>query len=570
MNIETRILSSLEKVFPTQAPSPAATPFSCLKGEAFAFQLAVFPSPHRGYYNSFDLRIRAAYTVSGSSPADSSSLPVQVKQVGYVPSQLPCYADDGRYLTSSPGLFPDPLYPETAAGFRVLTGRWNSFFIEVFPPEDIAAGIYDITLTLESDDPLAPSSGLPLTLHVPLTILNAVLPPSTLKYTCWFHGDCLADYYQVPVFSEQHWTIMERQLQLAVDRGQNMLLTPLFTPPLDTGVGLERTTIQLVDVTQTGDTYQFDFTKLTRWIEMAQRCGIRYFEMSHLFTQWGAAACPKILATVNGELRQIFGWNQLALCAEYKAFLSAFLPALTAYLSAMGLQDVTYFHLSDEPHADHLEQYLKIKEFITPLLQSYPIMDAMSDYSYYEQGVCAHPVVATTALDPFLNGKRPEEFWVYYCCSQGGQHLSNRFMAMPGYRTRILGLQCYKENVAGFLQWALNFYNSRYSMRHLNPFYETDGDGAFPSGDAFMIYPGADGMPLESQRLVIFHEALQDLAALALLERLTSREHVLALMSCDDMGNPVEPISFTTYPTGEAYLLGLRHRVNQEIASALH
>ena len=67
--------------------------------------------------------------------------------------------------------------------------------------------------------------------------------------------------------------------------------------------------------------------------------------------------------------------------------------------------------------------------------------------------------------------------------------MSNRFMAMPGYRTRILGLQCYKENVAGFLQWALNFYNSRYSMRHLNPFYETDGDGAFPSGDAFMIYP---------------------------------------------------------------------------------
>ena len=64
MNIETRILSSLEKVFPTQAPSPAATPFSCLKGEAFAFQLAVFPSPHRGYYNSFDLRIRAACTVS--------------------------------------------------------------------------------------------------------------------------------------------------------------------------------------------------------------------------------------------------------------------------------------------------------------------------------------------------------------------------------------------------------------------------------------------------------------------------------------------------------------------------
>ena len=111
----------------------------------------------------------------------------------------------------------------------------------------------------------------------------------------------------------------------------------------------------------------------------------------------------------------------------------------------MGLQDVTYFHLSDEPHADHLEQYLKIKEFITPLLQSYPIMDAMSDYSYYEQGVCAHPVVATTALDPFLNGKRPEEFWVYYCCGQGGSICLIALWLCPAIVRVFLGLQCYKE-----------------------------------------------------------------------------------------------------------------------------
>ena len=34
----------------------------------------------------------------------------------------------------------------------------------------------------------------------------------------------------------------------AVAHGVNLLYTPLFTPPLDTQVGGERTTVQLVDV----------------------------------------------------------------------------------------------------------------------------------------------------------------------------------------------------------------------------------------------------------------------------------------------------------------------------------
>ncbi len=550
MNFETRILSSLEKVFPDQAPQPALTAFSCLQNEAFAFQVAVRPENIR-YFNSFDIQVEVR-----------CALPVTVKQVQYVPSMLPFFSDaDGRYLTHQTGLFPDPLYEAKDGLYRVLINRWNSFFIEVLPG-CAPAGEYPIELIFFSTDPLCPQQDLHISVTATLSVIGAVLPKSPLKYTCWFHGDCLADYYHLPVFSEKHWEIMENHIRLAAQRGQNMILTPLFTLPLDTQVGGERTTLQLVDVTLAGGSYHFDFTKLTRWIHLCQQHGIAYFEMSHLFTQWGAEACPKIMATVDGQYRQIFGWDNLALCAEYQSFLKAFLPQLTAYLTDMGLRDVSYFHISDEPHLDHLPQYLELKRFVAPLLDGFPIMDAMSDYSYYEQGVCETPVVATTAVDPFLNGKRPEDFWVYYCCGQGTNGLSNRFMAMPGYRTRILGLQCYRFEVKGFLQWGLNFYNSRYSLRHLNPFMTTDGDGAFPSGDAFVIYPGADGEAMESQRLVIFHEALQDLAALTLLESLSSREHVLALME----EGLTEPLSFTSYPAGEAYLLELRAKVNREIA----
>lgn len=554
MNIETRVLSSLEKVYPDQAPAACTVPFTFLQNEAFAFQVALCPEMTRVFSK---LIVRAE--------ADCQ-LPVQIKQVRYVPCNLPCMIDDGRYERTKPGLFPDPLQEANADGeFFVPTGRWSSFFIEV-TPDGAPAGEYPFTLKLSGTYPMNGNEKIEVTVRTTLQVIGAQLPPSQLRYTCWFHGDCLADYYHVPVFSERHWTIMENQIRLAASRGQNMILIPLFTPPLDTKVGGERTTIQLMDVQVHNGQYSFDFSLLDRWIEMCQRHHIEYFEISHLFTQWGATSCPKIMATVDGEYKQIFGWDNEALSDEYKEFLSAMLPALTHYIDEKGLHDKVYFHISDEPHGEeHLAQYLKLKAFVSPLLEGFIIMDALSDYSFYQQGVCEYPVIATTALDPFLEGQRPKEFWVYYCVSQGHRHVSNRFFSMPGYRTRILGLQCYKENVNGFLHWGLNFYNSQYSIRHIDPYKETDADCSFPGGDGFIIYPGENDEPVESQRLVIFHEAIQDIQALRLLESLTSREHVLALMDEDAS----EPVSFFTYPTGEQYLLRLRYKVNQEIQQHL-
>ena len=78
-------------------------------------------------------------------------------------------------------------------------------------------------------------------------------------HTEWFHSDCLADYYHVKPFSEEHWKILENFIRLYAARGINTILTPVFTPPLDTAVGGERTTVQLLDIRKDGDTYSFDF-----------------------------------------------------------------------------------------------------------------------------------------------------------------------------------------------------------------------------------------------------------------------------------------------------------------------
>ena len=130
----------------------------------------------------------------------------------------------------------------------------------------------------------------------------------------------------------------------------NLLLTPVFTPPLDTEIGGERPTVQLVGVHLTGGVYSFDFTNLARWVSICRSSGIADLEIAHLFTQWGAKATPKIIADVDGVQKRLFGWNVPASSPAYRRFLEAFLPALIAELGRLGYsKDHLYFHISDEP-----------------------------------------------------------------------------------------------------------------------------------------------------------------------------------------------------------------------------
>src|SRR5699024_7509722 len=119
--------------------------------------------------------------------------------------------------------------------------------------------------------------------------------------------------------------------------------------------------VQLIDVFKKGEQYLFGFTKLKHWVRLARQCGITYFEFSHLFTQWGAEFTPKIIAKENGELKRIFGWDVRADSPEYEHFLDQFLPALKDFIEEDGLDKFCFFHVSDEPSLEHLEQYRHAK-----------------------------------------------------------------------------------------------------------------------------------------------------------------------------------------------------------------
>ncbi len=542
--IRTKFLPSVEKCFLDEKieDKKTLTQISMCRNERLSFQFAYT-------YDQLSASPKQYADLTVDSPLFDS---MTISKVEPVPVTLPAYpnAHDDNYLRTEPGLYPDLLLPfDMKLPLVVVHGQLRSLFVTIENTDGLTPGTYDVTFTVTIGEEKTAST-------LSVRVIDAMLPEDEMIVTHWFHNDCIATYYGCEIFSERHWELIGNYMEAARRSGLNMLLTPVLTPPLDTAVGHERPTVQLVDIKVTDDGYVFGYEKLDRYVKLAKEKGFRYFEISHLFSQWGAIHAPKVVADVNGEIKRIFGWDTDSTGDEYKTFIRAFTGELVAHLKELGIDRQCWFHISDEPNLTQLESYMKAKALVADILEGYHMMDALSNYDFYATGACTTPIPATNHITPFLENHVPD-LWTYYCCGQA-VNVSNRFVAMPGQRTRILGEQLYKFEIRGFLQWGFNFWYSQGSLHPLNPYTDTCGDYFVPAGDTLVVYPGEDGKARYSLHGAMFYEALQDLRALKLLERKLGREKVLALIEegCE------EPMTFASYPHGMDYLLTLREKVN--------
>lgn len=534
------LLSSLVKVFKDKEPNyNEFSSFSALNGEEFSFQLGIMAE------NEGETDV----SVSLDSPLKDD---ISTFIVRNIPTEKTGYDhSDNFHYDMNRREFPDLLEP-TDGNISVPVGEYHSIWFTVAPQTD-KKGNFPVNITVTAGATVIEKT-------FTLDLINATLPEQKLLFTNWFHNDCLCTWYKAEPFSDEYWQIAENYIKNAVKHGVNMLLTPIFTPPLDTEVGGERPTVQLVGVKKDNGTYSFDFSNFEKYVDLCLRCGVKAFEISHFFTQWGAEHAPKIMATVDGEYKRIFGWETEAAGDEYREFLTAFAEPFRKETEKLGIKDICWVHVSDEPNDEQLEKYKKAADIVKSLFPDFNSLDALSDIEYFRNGLIKTPVCGEGEADIFR--AEVKNFWTYYCCSQADKYLPNRFFSMPSLRNRVLGILLYKYDAQGFLHWGHNFWYTQYSKKEINPYEITDAGNAFPSGDAFVVYPGEGGKPLNSLRHLVFHDGFQDMRALRLLESLTSREYVLKFIEKD----LYVPLTFQTYPHEVNWLLGLRRLINEEIA----
>lgn len=544
MKAEALWISSLEKVFSDEdRPFKLQNSGSALLGESYHMQMAI---------RTHEALDESRFRIEIKSELEEYISTYIVRSVPVMLAATPESDDD--FLRKTPGLYPDLLEPSNL-NMCITPEQWRSLYFEVEIPTDIVPKTYSITVLLfnvKTNECIAEET-------FNLEVINAVLPKQSLLYTCWFHNDCLSLYYNVPIFSEKYWQIVLDYMKNAAKYGQNMILTPVFTPALNTAIGQERPTVQLVGIKHNGDIWDFDFSNLIRYVKLALSVGIDHFEISHLCTQWGAWCTPKIMVEENGTLIQKFGWHTASVSEEYISFLYAFLPRFKDVMRELGVLDNCYFHISDEPNIKQIDNYSDFCNKVAPLLSDCKVIDALFDYEYYRRGIIKIPIPSNDNVEKFIENGLGER-WTYYCCGQLDK-VSNRMISMPSYRTRIIGFQFFKFKLDGFLQWGYNFWFDSLSRKFLNPYVCTDCEDCYPSGDAFIVYPGNDGKPDPSLREMVFLDALQDLRALSLLESLTSFEEVINILE----SGLENPLTFKEYPRNIDYITNIRETVNRKI-----
>lgn len=498
-------------------------------------------------------RNSAPVTLSVGGPAAQFAA---VHQVELVPCALAAFpSHDAGYDRDSPGMYPDLLRPAPDGMIQPILGHWTAAWIDVTVDSLGHAGTHHVPLTVSDA-----AGAVLFSAAMQIDVLPARLPELDIVNTHWFHCDGLASYYGVEVFSEEHWAIIENFMESASRMDVNSLLTPTWTPPLDTAVGGLRTPTQLIGI-RYDDGYKFDFSLLERWILLCAKHGIRYLEIAHLFTQWGARKTPAIYIQTPEGVERRFGWEVDATSPAYRELLECLLPALRLFLAEHWSLDRVIFHISDEPNAaEGLEGYQLAKEVVADLLEGLTVVDALSDFDFYRTGAVPLPVVATNAVAPFL-AAGVEGLWVYYCVSQD-TGVANRFVAMPSVRNRVLGHQLFALGCKGFLHWGFNFYNTVHSLRPVDPFKDGCAGGAFPAGDSFIVYPGPDGVPWESIRYKVFVQAMADHRAFQALADLRGRESVLELINHDGGGGP---LAFDRFSYDPLHYRGVREAVNRAI-----
>lgn len=551
VEVKTKIISSLEKCFLDDSfdDKREIRELSMLRNERLSFQLA--------YTGSTDERVRARWwTLSVEGPLADK---ITVSRVEQVPVMLPAWhwTKDDDYLRREPGLYPDLLLPMDLEDDRVtvVMGQLRSHYISIEDENGIEPGEYEVTLVLKYDEEEIRNI-------IKVKVIDAFLPEMKTLHTEWFYTDCIADQYDCEIFSERHWELIGNYMDAERKCGINVSFVKILTPATDTRPGTYRPTTQLVDVYLNGGKYSFGYEKLDRYIGMARERGMNRFEISHFFSQQGSSWPVKVMAKVDGEYKMIFGAEPNAISEEYKTFLRALITDLLAHFKTLGIDEKNcFFHLLDEPKPDDLEGYRTAKNMIEDLLEGYTVMDALSTYEAYKTAEIHTPVPESQHLEPFIeNGVSP--LWTYIC---QGQHtdVSNRYLAMSGQRTRIIGAQLFKFKITGLLQWGFNFWYA-FGARPNNPFIDPCCDYFGQAGDHFMVYPGRDGKPLYTLHSEHTSQAFQDLRAMELLEEKIGHDAVVALIEedCD------EPMTFLKYPRTEEYMLGMRERINKAIENA--
>ena len=388
----------------------------------------------------------------------------------------------------------DRLDPAASLSIEANTSR--PIWYEIKVPADAKPGLYKGTVGLECD-------GVKYTLPIQLRVSDNLLPePSEWAFhlDLWQDPFSFARYYQVPLWSKEHFDVMRPALKRLADAGQKVATASIIQHPW-AGQTFDPYESMIGKFKQVDGSWKYDYTVFDKWIEFAMSCGLDKQIDCYTLVPWSYQFDYYDCATNSTKILKCEPKDK-----EYRDLLLPFLKDFAAHLKAKGWWEKTCIAMDERP----MEQMNAALNLVKEADPGYRIEGA-ANYNVgskeadgiYDMSVCyQYELMTPETLARRHNAGQKLTF--YTCCSPDRP---NTFTFSDPAESAFLGWHAAAVGYDGYLRWAYCSWveqpnqDSRYPAR------------SWASGDCYLVYPG--GTSIRFERLI---EGIQDYEKIRILK----------------------------------------------------
>jgi hypothetical protein len=425
---------------------------------------------------------------------------------------FPCEQIEIRYpgfvlVDEIEGYVSDPLFEKPPE--RLAANSTQPVWLTIHVPKTAEPGVYQDTISVRAGLQSA-------SFNIQVRVLDFTLPePSDGSFylNIWQDPEAVARYAHVPLWSEEHWKLLEAYGRDLAAHGQKSITTTILHDPWRTQTGNVFPSMvewRFPGTWQLGEEgkFQFDYSVFDRYVELMMKAGVG--KTIHCYSLVdGPGRSPDCDIGYHDAQTDLFRIRHTTVGDEwYRNAWAAFLPDFVRHLKEKGWLEKTYIGFDEKPQ-EILKGILSVLKANAPELKitlaggssSRESADAGDLTIYYD--ALARPEAVRQLLEK-RRGVGPTTF--YTACAP---YSPNVFLYSPLWEARMLPWIAWRHGLAGYLRWA----------------YETWPDGLWKqprfhwhSGDMFLVYPGENG-PISSTRWEMLRQGIQDYEALGLLKK---------------------------------------------------
>lgn len=337
-------------------------------------------------------------------------------------------------------------------------------------PEDIPHGKYTGTVTVSG------SNFKQMNLSIDVEVIDRTLKkPSEWDFCLdlWQNPYSVARYYQVPLWSIEHFDAMRPLMKMLANAGQKFITASIMHKPWN-GQTEDHYDSMVTKVKKIDGTWEYKYSVFDRWVEfMLNDVGIDGMISCYTLIPWNLSFDYYDEATNRMQFIKAGPTD-----SEYSEYWIPFLKDFAAHLREKGWFERTMISM-DERALDDMIKAIEIIKIADP---NFKISLAGNYHGEIENDLFYLTIPYGNEFPIDIKNKRDENSMissVYTCCVE---QFPNMFTFSPSYESAWTAIYSLANGFDGYLRWAVNSWP-------IDPLRDSRFR-TWAAGDTYSIYPG--------------------------------------------------------------------------------